>query len=240
MWFNKDTNQKYNKKTSLGIDFIEIKGDEGAPVILLLHGFGADHEDLASLSSAYTGKRKPTWIFPNGPLKVQMGFFTAGRSWFPVNIALLQKAFQEKKYEAIQNAFPQELDEIRKKIDLFLTELNIAPHNLIIGGFSQGAVLAIEIALHAFERPLGLAIFSGTLVNTESWRRLAKQKASLHFFQSHRKHDNLLPFEKAKQLEELLIEGGLKGKLHSFQGGHEIDHSTLLSFDKYISSLIEP
>src|SRR4051794_26558304 len=98
MRFKKDSNPPLLKKKAFGLDYIEIKGDEDAPVILLLHGFGSDNEDLASLSTAYTGKKRPTWILPNGPEKVQLGFFSMGRSWFNINIPLLQKAFKEKNY----------------------------------------------------------------------------------------------------------------------------------------------
>lgn len=237
MWFKKDINQAFNKKVAAGIEFIEIQGDAGAPVIMLLHGFGADCQDLTSLSSVYKGKLRPTWIFPNGPQKAQMGLFSMGRSWFQIDIPLLQKAFKEKDYEAVQNAFPQELSEIRKRLEGFLVELNIAPRNLIVGGFSQGAVLATELALHAFERPMALLIFSGTLVNKESWAHLAAQKGLLPFFQSHGENDPLLPFELALQVEQLFLDAGLKGKLHRFHGGHEIPHSCLLQLDTFLKNI---
>lgn len=238
MWFKKDINPKHSKKSSAGIDFIEIAGDEGAPTIMLLHGFGADYEDLCSLASSYTGTLRPRWIFPNGPEKAQIGLFSLGRSWFNVNIPLLQKAFKEKDYEAVQNAFPEEISAIRQRLDAFLIELNIAPRNLIIGGFSQGAVLATEVALHAFERPMGLLIFSGTLLHKESWKHLAAQKGSLPFFQSHGENDPLLPIELAAQLEALLLEAGLTGKLHRFAGGHEINQTTLSHLNHFLQKLI--
>lgn len=238
MWFKKGIPPAFNKKSALGIDFIEIPGDEGAPVIMLLHGFGADYEDLLSLTSAYTGALRPTWIFPNGPQKVQIGFFSAGRSWFSVNIPLLQKAFRDKDYASVQNAFPKEISEIRKKLEFFLAEINVAPHNLIVGGFSQGAILAIELALHAFERPRGLLVFSGTLVHVDSWKHLAPQKGALPFLQTHGENDPLLPLELALQLEELFLTSGFKGKLHRFQGGHEIPSSCLTELDHFLKSLL--
>lgn len=237
MWFKRDTNKKLFKKTALGIDYLEIPGDPEAATIVLLHGFGANNEDLLALSNAYTGEKKPTWIFPNGPNKISIGLFDTGRIWFDIDIPLLQKAFHEKNFAAIEEAFPEKIQSIREKLDQFLIELKIPQNQLIIGGFSQGAVLALELALYAREVFRGLVIFSGTLIHRKIWAEQAMHKIGLTYLQTHGTEDSLLPIDLARELHQLLQTSGLHGKFHVFDGGHEIDHSSLSHFKKFLMQL---
>jgi len=240
MWFKKDTSNKPVKKEANGIDYLEIAGDPGAPTIVLFHGFGADYNDLVSLYKTYSGAQRATWIFPNGPVKVSLGFGFSGRSWFEIDLDLLQAAFRAEDYESVEDAFPEEIAEIRKQIDGFLAKLNISPHQLILGGFSQGAVLATEVALNSSKKFAGLAIFSGTLVHQKQWAKLATQKKSMPFFQTHGKNDPILPFVLAQNLEALLLEAKFDGQLHPFEGGHELNHALLPAFDQFLHSIWNP
>lgn len=234
MWFKKDTNKKLLKKTALGIDYLEIPGDREAATIVLLHGFGASNEDLLALSTVFSAPKNPTWIFPNAPTTISLGLFDRGRIWFDVDIPLLQKAFHEKNFAAIEDAFPEKIHSIREKLDQFLIDLELDPSRLIIGGFSQGAILAIELALYARECFRGLVIFSGTLLHKKIWSELLAHKTNLRFLQTHGKEDTLLPLFLAKELYQVFQSSGLQGKFHEFDGGHEIDHSSLMQFKKFL------
>lgn len=218
-------------KQAGGIEYLETKGKTNHKTIILFHGFGANAYDLASLGDLLPG---PTWIFPNGPLHVTFAPGFSGRSWFPVNITLLKEAIEKRDLESIQEAFPKELSEVRKKVLKLIAELNIPLSQIILGGFSQGAVLAIEIAVHGNEKPAGLMLFSGTLIQEHVWKPLLYRLKDVPFFQSHGFFDPLLPMDRAKDLENFLLDAGLKGKLHAFQGGHEIPSSILLEAKKFL------
>lgn len=215
------------KRNLLGLEVLEIPGDPQAATIVLFHGYGADAYDLVSLSKVYQGQPRPTWIFPNGHLKVSLGHGYEGRAWFPVNFQALQEAMQTRSPENIANAFPPELSEVRQLGKQLIAELNIPLSKLFIGGFSQGAVLATEIALDAFTSVAGLLVLSGTLIHENRWRQLAEMHSGMHFFQSHGDQDPLLPLSRAQSLEALFKSAGMQGKLHVFHGGHEIPYSVL-------------
>jgi phospholipase/carboxylesterase len=225
---------KFQEREVGGIPIVELPADPDKGTILLLHGFGADAFDLLSISHVYKDVR---WIFPQGPLKIPFAKGHTGRAWFPVDVELLIHAIREKRFDEISHAFPPELDQAHALIETLLHHLNIPRSKLILGGFSQGAILAIETALKSFERCGGLLIFSGTLINEVSWRALAPLHAKTPFFQSHGTHDPLLPMKKAKDLEQLLIDNGFRGKLHSFHGGHEIPHSILIELSVFLKQL---
>lgn len=233
MWFKKDSKKS---KTAQGIEYLEIPGEEDGVSILLLHGFGASYEDLVPLSEVRIKGKRPRWIFPQGPKKISTGLFETGRAWFNIDIPLLQQAFEEQNFAVIQQAFPS-IDPIRQQLEKFITELNISSSELIIGGFSQGAVLATELAFAASKSLKGLVVFSGTLIHQEKWQKQALQHSSLAYLQTHGIEDPLLPFSLAKDLNHLFDHSGLSGTFHTFEGGHEIDDSSLQCLRRFLNKL---
>jgi phospholipase/carboxylesterase len=227
---------RYVEKKIGGIKAVELPGDPNKGTIVLLHGFGADCYDLASLSEVYEG---PTWVFPQGPLQVPFTSTYVGRAWFPVDIELLSKTLRANRIEEIRHAFPPDLNHARSTVQTFLDALDIPPSHLILGGFSQGAVLALEVALNALHRCAGLLIFSGTYIDQLNWNAQVRRHANTSFFQSHGTHDSLLPIKKAEELEKFLLDGGLQGKLHTFHGGHEIPHTILVKLTHFLENIFE-
>lgn len=226
------------RKQIAGFEVVIEKGDPNGATIVLLHGFGADAMDLFPLSGVLRQRPRPTWIFPTGPLEIEIAPGYTGRAWFPVDFEVLQRAYQKGDFESVATAFPAELGKVRQQLDGLVGELNIPRSKLILGGFSQGAILAIETALNGMDRVAALLIFSGTLVCEPSWRKLAHLHAQTPFFQSHGIEDPLLPLKKAEDLEALLLEAGLKGKLHRFHGGHEIPQKILIQLNTFLTNLL--
>lgn len=223
------------KRKAGQLEFLEITGNPNKGTIILFHGFGADAYDLVPISNIYQG---PTWLFPQGPLEIPIVPGYSGRAWFEVDIELLQRAIREKRFDEVSKAFPPELKEAREIAEDLLIQLDLPRSKLILGGFSQGAVLALELALHGVNPCTALLIFSGTIVNEEKWRHLAPLHAHTRFFQSHGFEDPLLPMEKAKALCTLLTDCGLKGELHPFHGGHEIPQSILIQTNTFLTHLL--
>ncbi len=212
---------------------ITLQGDPDKGTIVLLHGYGADAEDLVPLSQI---DPRFTWIFPQAPLEVSFAPGHIGRAWFEVDLELLFQATQSRRFHEIAKAFPPELAASRTIVDNFLSELPIPRSQIILGGFSQGAVLSIETALHSPHPIAGLLIFSGTLVHESMWRHLAPKQKGTPFFQSHGTQDPLLPLISAEELSKILIESGFKGQLHTFQGGHTIPQSILNKLALFLNS----
>lgn len=230
--------RRINNKTIAGLDVTELPGDPDGATILLLHGFGANSMDLFPLSGVYRQTPRPTWLFPNAPLTIPGFPGDQSRAWFPLDIEIMQRAIRTQDFQVVKNAFPSDLRESRTQIERLVGELDIPFSKLIIGGFSQGAVLATETLLHGRERAGGLLIFSGTLVFEPDWRKLSTLHAKTPFFQSHGLYDPLLPIEQAQKLEQVLLEGGLKGKLRIFKGGHEIPSGILGQLQQFLSHLL--
>ncbi len=222
------------KKKYGPLEVVEILSDPAAPYIVLLHGYGADCNDLVSLHQAIPLGQKVNWIFPNGHQKVELGPHMEGRAWFPISVAALQQTQTTGTPLDLSNIVPPGLGKARQYLLEMLRELNVPISRVVLGGFSQGAMLACEVTLKLAEIPAGLAILSGTPVNFVEWRKLAPEKKGFRFFQSHGQYDPVLSFEMAKDLNKMLVEAGWQGQLLGFQGQHEIPFEIVSQLGHYI------
>lgn len=215
-----------------------MPGDPEGAAVLCLHGYGANFKDLIALSQVYRPRPRLTWYFPNGPLEIPFSADYTGRAWFEIRMDLLQKAVQQGEKPPIEEAFPTELDSIRLRLQSLLFDLGKPPSQLFVGGFSQGGVLATDLALHLTDNLAGLLIFSSTLLYQERLAKLAPLHAGMPFFQSHGERDPLLPLSGARALEKLLVDSGLKGELVTFQGGHEIPQKVFIALHHFFDRII--
>lgn len=203
----------------------------------LFHGYGADAYDLQSLADVIVPQKPTHWFFPQGVLEVPIGPGWTGRAWWPINMAALQQAAQNGQPRDMQNEKPEALAGLRQKFIDTVQSLKIDWKNVVVGGFSQGAMLATDIFLNAPESPKALVVLSGALINKEDWKKAAPQRAGSKFFMSHGKHDAVLNIRGASQLETLLIQSGLKGKLDSFEGQHEIPMEVIQKLNQFLKTL---
>lgn len=223
------------KRKRIGpLETLFIEGDPEGPTVVIFHGFGADMTDLAPMAGALQGPKGTNWVFPNGHLSVPLGGHFEGRAWFPISISELEKSMAGGQPLDWSALVPPGLKKARDFALEMIEKLKVPKNQLLLGGFSQGGMLATEVTLHLDERPAGLAILSGTLINAPEWSQLAKKHSGFSFFQSHGKRDGVLQHAMAVRLEKLLLESGWVGRLQSFEGAHEIPPEVIIDLGSYI------
>lgn len=201
---------------------LTVDGKPGGPAVILFHGYGADASDLIPMAEMMGLSADITWIFPDAPMEVIIAPGIHGKAWWQIDMKRLEKAMVSGELVDMSDTTPQNFEGARK-VAMSLYDEVIKKHSrLIIGGFSQGAMLSTEIALSHSTKPAGLLILSGTLICKNRWVELAKKSSGLRFFQSHGKNDALLGFEFAERLFSMLQDAGLDGDFMPFSGGHEI------------------
>ena len=227
---------KIQKKEIAGIETLYLEGDENGSHIVLFHGYGANAEDLASLSSvlAIGQNPKPHWYFPNGILNIDLGFHYFGKAWFPIDMVALQST----KARDYANIIPKGLDTARLKILEFLKTIKIDNSKLILGGFSQGAMISADVCLHLEQNIQGLILLSGTLVCQEIWKNLALKKVSQTFIQSHGIHDPILDIHAARKMCNIFKEAGMIGDLYEVACGHEIPFPVIEAVNSYLEKVL--
>ena len=121
---------------------------------------------------------------------------------------------------------PEGLDEARGCVLAMLDdaekEFGLDPARTVIGGFSQGAMLACDVFLRDARAFAGLAMMSGTLVAAEEWKPLMARRAGKPALVAHGDADQLLQLGLAERLKDLLAAAGLDVRWVPFRGGHEI------------------
>ena len=201
------------------LDAIEIPGsDVDALTVVCMHGYGADMRDLAPLAQELKTKRPIRWLFPDAPEVLDWG----GRAWFPIDVAAFEEAQRTGAPRDLSLKEPNGLEWAREELQKFIAALGVPWERLALMGFSQGAMLAVDLALRSETPPAGVVVLSGTLVDKVKTAELGPSKKGLPFFQSHGSVDPILGFAQARALEKVLVECGWKGQLLRFEGGHAI------------------
>lgn len=202
-----------------GLDAIEFPSkDPAALTVVCLHGYGADMRDLAPLAAELPVSRPVRWFFPDGPETLEWG----GKAWFPIDVAAFEEAQRTGRPRDLSGGEPAGMADARAELQAALTELDAPWESLVLMGFSQGAMMAVDLALRAPRAPAGVAILSGTLVDKKTLRALAPERSGLPFYQSHGSVDPILGFQQALALESELKAAGWTGALQRFEGGHGI------------------
>lgn len=205
--------------------------------IVLFHGYGAGMADLYGISN-YAGL-DVDWYFPDGPVSIPMGYMMEGRAWFPIDMAELERAMSTGSHRRFDDKRHDEFDRSQALALEFLRELRGKYKKLIVGGFSQGAMLASHVFSDA--NADGLVLFSGTLIDKNKLlEKLEKSRSKIGFLQSHGKGDPLLEFAQARDLFSVLEESGLKGEFVEFSGGHEIPENVLRKFASFVEGIKRP
>jgi phospholipase/carboxylesterase len=114
-----------------------------------------------------------------------------------------------------------------------------AEGRIVLGGFSQGAMLACDVALRTTRPLAGLVPLSGTVIASTEWRSLAPARKGLRVLQSHGRQDPILPFNGGVALRELLTQGGLEVEWHEFNGGHGIPDAVVRRLGPFLSKVAE-
>lgn len=210
------------------------EGGGSGPVVVLMHGYGAPGSDLVPLWRELPVAQDVRFVFPEAPLDLGFG----GRAWWPIDMARLQDRFSESAVDRLTAEVPEGIDSAREAVlgllDVLARDFGAAPEKTVIGGFSQGAMLATDVVLRSERAFGGLAVLSGTLVSHSEWLPLMSARRGLPVLQSHGRSDVVLPFAVAEQMRDELSAAGLAVEFVAFNGGHAIPGSALEGLVKLI------
>jgi phospholipase/carboxylesterase len=224
----------------LSASVVDTHGRAPEKLVVLCHGYGAPGNDLVAVARTLQRHLPETlavrFILPQAPLSLDDYGMPQGRAWWHLDLAAMAsrqldidgyiKTVRGEAFVGIASAR-------RALMQLINQELNrarLSASDLYLAGFSQGAMLATEVALRLEEPPAALGIFSGTLTDEAQWRRLATKRAGLPVLMSHGRSDPILPYSNAIALKELLQEAGCAVTFTPFDDGHTIVDEAVAAF----------
>lgn len=212
------------------LDCVIAGGDDGrgggdGPTVVLMHGFGAGGDDLVELASYVEAPPGTRWVFPAGPLELG-GLYGDSRAWWMIDIARLERELAAgraiDRADEVPDGLPAARAAVLGVLDALAHEFGRTDARTVLGGFSQGAMLTVDVALHAPGKLAGLALMSGTLLAESIWRPRMGALTGMTIFQSHGTKDALLAFSGAERLRDFMLAAGAEVGFMPFPGGHEL------------------
>ncbi len=217
-----------------------------ASVGVFCHGFGAGGDDLVGLAGELlqmmTGDAGTMLVFPAAPLTLEEQGMPDGRAWWMLSIQRLISDMDDGRYEQIREEVPPGIETARQRltevIQVVLERSGLNESKLLLGGFSQGAMLAVETALRGLPKPPAkLCLYSGALICELLWKPLAERLKQTEILQSHGRYDPILPLQTGMWLRDMLQAAGGTVEFIEFNGPHTIPPQAIEDTAKMLSRL---
>jgi len=222
-------------------------GQQPEAVAVLCHGFGAPGTDLVPLGDVLADRMgaegdRVQFVFPAAPLSLDSMGIPGGRAWWPIDMIKLQMAMASGEFRELRTESPELLPEMTGLLTQLVAELcersQLPKSRVILGGFSQGAMLSTDAALRMNDRPGGLIVWSGTLLDEAAWTQAAAEGTSLQVVQSHAVDDAILPYSGAEALRDMLTAAGHSVDFLRFRGGHSIPEPAIRAAARLIEGVV--
>lgn len=213
-----------------------LRADEqGGRLVVLLHGWGADGEDLVPLANVLAGPGVRCLV-PEAPL-VRAG---GGRAWWhldqgdrPAHVWNDELPPGYRPHRAVENA--------RRAVQALIRSARkrYAPESVALVGFSQGGMLALDVALHDDPNVDRVAVLSGVLIADSLPALHAARAPHPRVFVSHGKFDPVLPFQGGESIRTILEPRGFTVTWLPFDGGHEIPRDVVAQLRTFVISQVD-
>ncbi|MDP2069654.1 MAG: alpha/beta hydrolase-fold protein [Lutibacter sp.] len=200
---------------------------EKTSLLILLHGYGSNEEDLFS----FAGELPDELIIVSARAPQTLGF--GSYSWYTIHFNSPQGKFSDMP-EAIsaRENIAVFIDEVQQKYD-------VSPKKTFLLGFSQGTILSYAVAFNYPEKVQKIIALSG-YVNSELLPDdlSLKDYSKLDFYISHGTVDQVIPVEWANKAPEFLDRLNIKYSYKEFPVGHGVSPKNFYEFSKWIEQRV--
>ena len=200
----------------------KVKHDKN-PLLLLLHGYGSNEEDLFSFASELPNDSYV--ISVRAPYDLQ----PYGHAWYAIHFDADENKFSDNVQAK------QSVEIIASFIDEIVKQYPIDTENVTLIGFSQGAILSYATALTYPEKIAKVVALSGYF-NQEIMPEVIDTKAISHlkFFVSHGSVDQVIPVDWARKAKPALENLGLEVEYQEYPIGHGVSPKNFYDFKNWL------
>jgi phospholipase/carboxylesterase len=202
--------------------------------VILFHGYQMQPDDLAPFAKSMN--IAADFYFPRGIHTEATGY-----SWWPVDQAARATALQSGPRDLVEE-HPPMLSMARQRAYEFFAAIRQANAGrpMVIGGFSQGGMLACDAALHGAGDIAGLILLSASRLAFSEWAPLLHRLKDLPVFVSHGNRDPDLAFGSGERLRDALVAAGANVTWVPFDGEHQIPLVVWRQLRKFLTALTRP
>lgn len=186
------------------------------PLLVMLHGRGADMHDLADLAPLLADPGRVRFVFANAPRPFEAyPGMTFGWTWF--------------------DGWPPELASVKTSRELLLQFIGevrqrYKTSKLIVAGFSQGAMMSLDVGLRT--DAAGIVAMSGGLYELDLPDLAAKK--GLPVLIAHGIYDDVVPVQYARRARHLLEEAGLDVEYYEYPMQHQVAQEEIDAVKRFV------
>lgn len=198
---------------------------EKSPVIIMLHGFGSDENDLFSFASELPDTY--TVISLKAPIPMQ----PYGNAWYNIYFDNTDGKFSDTD-QAIASR-----DLIANCIDEIIEKYNIDKEEVTLLGFSQGTILSFAVALSYPEKVKNVIGLSG-YINEDILKKDYTENdfSKLNVYTSHGSVDQVIPVDWARKTKPFLKNLGIEAAYSEFPVGHGVAPQNFQEFKEWLNN----
>lgn len=196
--------------------------DAPLPLVIVMHGRGADANDLAGLAPMIDDGYR--FVFPNAAKQFEPSpGYTFGWSWFdgwpPEPGSIVASRMQ-----------------LLALIDELVTRYPTPAGKLVIAGFSQGGMMAIDVGFRTKQKVAGIVVMSGAIYEADMPD--LRTHRDLPVLLIHGTQDDMVPVINARRTRHILEEHGVIPEYHELSMGHHVTPESMAVVQEFLRRVL--
>jgi phospholipase/carboxylesterase len=197
--------------------------DASMPLVIVMHGRGADANDLADLAPMIDDGYR--FVFPNAakPFEAAPGY-TFGWSWFD-------------GWPPEGNSIVDSRTKLIALIDELAARYPTPEGKLVLAGFSQGGMMAIDVGFRTQQKVAGIVVMSGAIYEADMPDLRAQR--DLPVLLIHGTLDDMIPVVNARRTRHILESHGVNPEYHEFPMGHHVTPESMAVVQEFLGRALK-
>lgn len=197
------------------------------PLIIMLHGFGANMQDLAGLAPEIN-RTGYIYAYPNAPIAFDLGLGQAGYGWTSP-----RGDSTPEEFETAETLLSEFFDEV-------FEQFQVATGQSILMGFSQGGGMTYRCGLCRADTFAGLVALSASLPDPKALEDRLPEERTQPIFIAHGLSDPLISADTARNAHKFLGQAGYNPEYHEYNMAHEISGEVIRDLVPWMANVLPP
>lgn len=201
----------------------EAKGSERPVLLVLLHGYGANEDDLFSMAGFFP--ENYIVVTPQAPMNIGQKRY----QWYTI------ERNQNNGFEGSQQDLTASISAVKTLVESLQKKYGVSSERTFIAGFSQGANMSYQLGLNHPGMMKGIGAWSGAIFDSLKEKLDQTEAGNLQIFIAHGDQDAIIPYVEAEKSKIWLDKKGYISSLHTYKGmAHSVSKEELEDFLSFI------
>jgi len=211
------------------LDAVRIEPANAVGSVIWLHGLGADGHDFEPIVPLLDLTVPLRFVFPHAPVRpVTINGGMAMRAWYDIDLSNPTVGSADIRTSVAQVGALLAAEEAA----------GIPRDRIVLAGFSQGGVIAMELGLGLEARPAGLMALSTYLHDHEHVaERISFAAVDVPVFMAHGRFDPMIPIARAVTARDTLTGLNVQVEWHEYEMGHEVCHDEIDAIGRWLNGI---